>query len=98
MLKLVEVHTQILDLNTTLLLLHLHQILLERTADPPLVLLDDLQQLHARPLDGVEHLQTREDQPEQTSSVAVCSSGGSSTTCCFQAGKSQSVLLNCPFF
>jgi len=29
------------------------------TADPPLVLLDDLQQLHACPLDGVEDLQGR---------------------------------------
>lgn len=33
--------------------------LFERTADSSLVLLDDLQQLHARSLDGVEDLQSR---------------------------------------
>lgn len=31
----------------------------ELTADPPLVLLDDLQQLHACSLDGVEDLHIR---------------------------------------
>ncbi len=41
-----------------------HSCLSERTADPPLVLLDDLQQLHACSLDGVEDLQSRKKSPQ----------------------------------
>lgn len=42
--------------------------LFERTADPPLILLDDLQQLHACSLDGVEDLQSRRKSALSTNS------------------------------